>query len=352
MYSLYIVEDEQLEIEAIRLIIEQYTQNIDIVGTAHSGKQALNDIRRLRPDVVLMDINIPEMNGIEVLKIIKKEEPTIKVIIITAFNEFDFAHQAIKARVDDFLLKPIRPKQLVESINTVIKSLNTKTKNLFDEKMSDIIFAVVQRRYRDTRLRLNDYLNALYDHYQNDIASITSEVQLLMNELNIVSKDTCNYELKYHHDQNNQHMVMHFQTPYELKVEIMKVLDPMFDRMIASRDDCKNNIEDIVNYIDRNCHKDISLQLVGEYANMSSYYLSKIFKKETNVNFVTYLTERKVELAKEMLANTDAPIINIAMELSYQEPNYFSKVFNKHTVMTPTEYRRSIKRKKRNQTNA
>ncbi len=346
MYSLLIVEDEHLEIEAIRLIVEQYSQNLEVIGTAQSGKQALNDIRRLKPDIVLMDINIPEMSGIEVLKIIKKEDPSVKVIIITAFNEFDFAHQAIKARVDDFLLKPIRPKQLVESINMVIKSLNTTTKNQFDEKMSDIIFAVVQRRYRDTRLRLDDYLNALYEHYQNDLTSISNEVQMLLDELNIVSKDTCNYELKYHRDKKNQHLVMHFQTPYELKVEIMKILDPMFDHMIAARDDCKNNIEDILNFIDRNCHKDISLQQVGEYANMSSYYLSKIFKKETNVNFVTYLTERKMELAKEMLAHTDVPVINIAMDLSYHEPNYFSKVFKKHSGMTPTEYRRSIKRKK------
>jgi YesN/AraC family two-component response regulator len=73
---------------------------------------------------------------------------------------------------------------------------------------------------------------------------------------------------------------------------------------------------------------------------MSSYYLSKIFKKETGVNFVTYLTERKIEIAKDMLANTDVPIINIALDLSYHEPNYFSKVFKKSTGMTPTEYRK------------
>jgi YesN/AraC family two-component response regulator len=82
------------------------------------------------------------------------------------------------------------------------------------------------------------------------------------------------------------------------------------------------------------------LDQVGEYANMSSYYLSKIFKKETGVNFVTYLTERKIEIAKDMLANTDVPIINIALDLSYHEPNYFSKVFKKSTGMTPTEYRK------------
>ena len=120
----------------------------------------------------------------------------------------------------------------------------------------------------------------------------------------------------------------------------MKVIDKIFDHLMDNKENRKNNIEDILNYIDRNCHKDISLDQVGEYANMSSYYLSKIFKKETGVNFVTYLTERKIEIAKDMLLNTDVPIINIALDLSYHEPNYFSKVFKKSTGMTPTEYRR------------
>ena len=151
----------------------------------------------------------------------------------------------------------------------------------------------------------------------------------------------CGYELSSPLcSSNNMQFVSGYKNRYDLKIEIMKTIDKVFDRMLDNKETRKNNIEDILNYIDRNCYKDISLDQVGEYANMSSYYLSKIFKKETGVNFVTYLTERKIEIAKDMLANTDVPIINIALDLSYHEPNYFSKVFKKSTGMTPTEYRK------------
>ena len=90
MYKLFIVEDEHLEIEAIKLILSQHGENIEVVGEASSGLVAIEEIRRLNPDIILLDINIPEINGIDVLKMIKKEDHEKKVILITAFNEFDF----------------------------------------------------------------------------------------------------------------------------------------------------------------------------------------------------------------------------------------------------------------------
>lgn len=347
MYKLVIVEDEHIEIEAIKLILSQHADNIEVVGQASSGRVALEKIRQLDPDIILLDINIPEINGIDVLRTVKNEDPEKKVILITAFNEFDFAHQAIKANVDDFLLKPIRPQQLMDSINQSIAALKNNVKEHFDEKMNEVIFAVVQKKYSDTRNALSIYIDAIYDYYQHDIISIQDEVRHFMKELNFLAKDMCDCTLSSPLcSQNQMQFINMYKNSYDLKVEIMKNIDKIFDQILDDKDPRKNNIEDILNYIDRNCNKDISLDQVGEYANMSSYYLSKIFKKETGVNFVTYLTDRKIEIAKDMLINTDVPIINIALDLSYHEPNYFSKVFKKSTGMTPTEYRKEKKEEK------
>lgn len=345
MYKVFIVDDEPLEIEGLEIIIKRdMSDRLTVIGRASSGRVALEEVRRLKPDIVLLDINIPEMNGIDVLKTLKRENSDIKVILITAFGEFDFAHQAIKARVDDFLLKPIKPEQLAESIGAVIGRLKDNARDRFDERMSEVIFAVVQKKYSDTRRLLSTYLDQLYEYYGYDLMAIQREIQHFMDELAVVAMDTAGYDIKSPlRMKNNQQFVSSYKNPYDLKVEIMKIIDKIFDRLMDNRDNRKNNIDDILNYIDRNCHKDISLDQVGEYANMSSYYLSKIFKKETGVNFVTYLTERKIEIAKDMLVNTDVPIINIALDLSYHEPNYFSKVFKKSTGMTPTEYRRQRK---------
>lgn len=348
MYKVYIVEDEHLEREALKTILNKQAPDVDVVGSAASGMAALEGIKETDPDIILMDINIPEINGIEVLRKVKQADPNKKVILITAFNEFDFAHQAIKAKVDDFLLKPIRPEQLLEAIRQAIGSLKANEKSMFNEKMNEVLFAVVQKKYSDTRRALTEYIDLLYEHYSYDLLSIEHEIDHFMEELNTIARDTYHYDaMPSLRGGSGQHFVNNYKTPYDLKIEIMKVIDKIFDHMLENNENRKNTIEDILNYIDRNCAKDISLDQVGEYANMSSYYLSKIFKKETGVNFVTYLTERKIEIAKDMLINTDVPIINIALDLSYHEPNYFSKVFKKSTGMTPTEYRKKYRKHNR-----
>lgn len=342
MYKIFVVEDEYLESEAIQMIIRQEGQNLQLVGSAASGTEAVEKIHKFQPDIVLMDINIPEINGLDVLKIVKKENPDIKVIIITAFNEFDFAHQAIKAKVDDFLLKPIRPQQLMEAINAVIDQLKDNTIEQFDEKMQEVLYNIVQKRYSNTRKALTEYIDVVYNGCGYDFSAIQDEVHRFLDALTKTATEMLGDnvpELKKIFKGNPNV----YKNRYDLKIEIMHVIDRIFDLIMNMDDGHRNTMDDILNYIDRNCHKDISLNQVGEFANMSSYYLSKIFKKETGVNFVTYLTDRKIDIAKDMLLNTDVPIINIALELSYHEPNYFSKVFKKSTGYSPTEYRKQFK---------
>ena len=107
-----------------------------------------------------------------------------------------------------------------------------------------------------------------------------------------------------------------------------------------------NGMESVVDYIERNLKRGISLEDVANHVNISTYYLSKIFKKEMGVNFITYVTDRKMDLAKEMLVNTDIPVLNIALDLAYNEANYFSKAFKKKTGLTPSEYREQYKIRK------
>lgn len=105
-------------------------------------------------------------------------------------------------------------------------------------------------------------------------------------------------------------------------------------------------IEAIVEFIDSHLNQDLTLTYVAERMNFSSYYLSKVFKKELGVNFVKYVTERKMDKAKELLKDNDIPIVNIAFEIGYPEPSYFTKVFKKVENMTPSQYRNQYSRYK------
>ena len=106
-------------------------------------------------------------------------------------------------------------------------------------------------------------------------------------------------------------------------------------RQLYSGDDLKK----VLNYIDRNIKRGVTLDMAAAYVGMSASYFSKFFKKYMGVNFITYVTDRKIEAAKDMLINTDRPVVNIAYDLSYSETNYFSKTFKKKVGVTPTEYR-------------
>lgn len=119
------------------------------------------------------------------------------------------------------------------------------------------------------------------------------------------------------------------------------------DRIIFScsaintkRDESSNDvIAASKKYIESNYTKNINLDDVSREVNISSYYLSRIFKESTGVNFIDYLTNLRVEKAKELLTSTGLSMKEIATKAGYSDPNYFSKLFKKVVGVTPTEYR-------------
>ncbi|VBB05291.1 transcription regulator hth arac- type [Lucifera butyrica] len=116
MYKLLIADDEQLERQAIRFIVERHCPDITLVGEAGDGESAVRLAERERPDIVLMDIRMPEMDGLEATREIRILLPDAKVIILTAFDEFDYAKQALMLGAANYLLKPTRPDDLVQAL--------------------------------------------------------------------------------------------------------------------------------------------------------------------------------------------------------------------------------------------
>ena len=93
-----------------------------------------------------------------------------------------------------------------------------------------------------------------------------------------------------------------------------------------------------IEYMERNYQKDLSLEDVARFIQISPFYLSKIFKKEIGENFIDYLTGIRIQKAKEFLANPLLTIKDICYQVGYKDPNYFARVFKKTCGITPTEY--------------
>ena len=110
----------------------------------------------------------------------------------------------------------------------------------------------------------------------------------------------------------------------------------------GSVDHTHHLIKKALEYIEENYSKDISLDDISKELNLSTYYFSKLFKEEKGENFVEYLTERRVEKAKELMKDPSRSIKEISSECGYSDPNYFSRIFKKNTGMTPTEYKDKV----------
>ena len=119
MLSLLIAEDIAIIRSNIVKIITQEKPDIQPIIEASNGQEALSLVEQTRPDIILMDIKMPELNGLEATRLIHNRYPSIKIIILTAYDEFVYAQQAIRFGAADYILKPIRPNQLVVALSQV-----------------------------------------------------------------------------------------------------------------------------------------------------------------------------------------------------------------------------------------
>lgn len=135
MYRVFLVEDEVLVREAIRDIIDWKSAGFDFVGEASDGEQALPLIAATKPDILITDIKMPFMNGLELSREVKRLMPWVKIIIVSGHDEFDYTREAISISVDEYLLKPISSCDLLEALNQMADSID-RTK---EEKEADQI---------------------------------------------------------------------------------------------------------------------------------------------------------------------------------------------------------------------
>ncbi|MDP3503518.1 MAG: response regulator transcription factor [Myxococcales bacterium] len=114
----YVVED-QSKILKNQLKLLEASADLEIIGTALSGETALEDIRRLKPDVVLLDLGLPRMSGIDVTRAVKAEVPKVEILIFTIFDEEDKVLEAVQAGASGYLLKGTPADKMVEAIKEV-----------------------------------------------------------------------------------------------------------------------------------------------------------------------------------------------------------------------------------------
>lgn len=342
MCKILLVDDEVIE----RIVLKKFLSKLDsdtIIGEADSGKSALEKFSEMDPDIVIMDIKMPGIDGLEAAKRIKRIKKECIIIFLTAYLEAEKVHDCIFSGGEAYLQKPVRQNDLLNTINSFRVSGKKESKPPdYDNLLIDKIIA---KNYKASKEALSNLIEhqitktggSLIDirtKYQN----IATEIIGTLEQMNLENKVNTNYGKEFMNE------IAHVNDIYLMRSWLFKVLDYVFNAIVLDQKGFPDNeINVILNYLEKYYHRRITLEEVAEYINISPFYLSKIFKKHTGVNFIDYLTDLKIEKAKELLEYTEMPVVNIAIELSFNEPNYLTRVFRKTVGMTPSKYR-EIKR--------
>ncbi|WP_341953561.1 response regulator transcription factor [Salinibacterium sp. TMP30] len=116
--SVLIADDDALLRQGVRVVLDSAT-DIDVVGEAGDGIEAVNRCRELKPDVVLMDVRMPGVDGIEATRRITAEHDEVRVLVLTTFRHDDYVWGALRAGASGFLLKRTQPESLIEAVRTI-----------------------------------------------------------------------------------------------------------------------------------------------------------------------------------------------------------------------------------------
>lgn len=235
-----LVDDEIMIREGFKRLFDWEGHDCQVVGEAADGMEAMAQIDALVPDIVIMDINIPIMNGLKVIQLSRIKHPDIAFVIVSGYDDFAYCREALRLQITDYLLKPVDYNEFGDCID------NLKI--------------------------------GLFRHRAANQPEQTEE----------------------------------------------------------------RPITGLTRYLQTHLAEDISLNRLAEEFHLSAPYISQLFKGEIGVNFLTYLTNIRMEQARKLLLSTSLPIAEVSEQCGYGDYRVFTKAFKKAEGVTPSQYRRDF----------
>ena len=161
MYSIMIVEDEYLVRQGIASLVNYEQFGMQVIAQAENGREAWQKFQENPADILLTDINMPQMNGLELSKLVRDQAPKCHIVFLTGYDDFDYARTAIKLGADDYLLKPFSKDDVEEMLAKVQTKLDKERKkaqiqNLVDQGQHSELEEAIHERLADSELSLKN----------------------------------------------------------------------------------------------------------------------------------------------------------------------------------------------------
>lgn len=183
MYKLLIVDDEEIEREGMAKYIPWKEYQVELVGTAWNGMEGYEKVKQLQPDIVLTDIKMPVMNGIELIKKVRKELPDIEFIVLSGYGEYEFTSQAMEEGIRHYILKPCDEEKIAEVIEKVKNKISMRRSKreqvqAVTQKVHQLMPRAREQVFQNLLLA-REQLKGNYEQFLEEYGNVDKAVRLL-----------------------------------------------------------------------------------------------------------------------------------------------------------------------------
>ncbi len=197
LYRIILVDDEEEVRKGIIRKIDWETLGFQVVGDAENGQDALEKIEQLEPDVVMTDIRMPYMDGLTLTSWIRQKYPSVKVLIFSGFDDFEYAQQAIKLNVTEYILKPVNVEELTRILNRVKENLDQEIEQRRDvDRLRESYLSslpILRELFLNDMVRGNmpaENIRQKLEEYKIDILGAEKWLTAVINVENEASEET------------------------------------------------------------------------------------------------------------------------------------------------------------------
>ena len=348
MYKLMIVDDEDIIRNGLKKHMDWENLGFNVVCLLEDGCEAISYLQSNHVDVILSDIKMYDVSGIDLARHVSENYPTIKMVLFSGYKEFDYAMNAIKYGACDYVLKPIVTEELASVFAKIRNVLDCEKNTVSGSVMHLSLFEGAE--YHEILSCCNTLVEAIstgntglmYVYHQKLIEFMHNKpnefvffvITKLIDDL-YMHLDQTSFNLPDSLQKNIFFARMNYTNADILLSQAGELFNMLCDYLSKKKEDTRKSlIIRAKKYINDNLSSDFSSEEVAKNIFVSSGYLSRLFKNITGQNIIDYIIKCRINRAIELIREGRYSTKEVSEMVGYNNVDYFHKSFRKHTGYT------------------